>query len=167
MPELDERLGAWRDAWLRRGGVAAWQADELEDHLRCAWSAARTRGATDDEAWNLALRALGPLDQVHHEYTLETAMTLTTKLFGLALTVALLLAVTITGPGGVSPFLHVPSLVFVALLVGCGLLLGFGGARVQRALRASVLASTPLEPDEVDALRPVLVRGHRRAQVAA
>jgi MotA/TolQ/ExbB proton channel family len=163
MHEFDARLRDWRANLLRRGGVRAWQADELEDQLCCSLAAARQAGADEDRAWREAVEALGDIRSLHTEYTKDKLMTLTGKLAGFTLTLALLGLVLSTAPQGLNGFLHLPSLLFVMLMVSGGLVTSFGWGRTRRALLASLRSGAPLEAEDIEDLRPVLKRGYRLA----
>jgi len=161
MHEFEDRLRTWRRDWLTRRGVQSWHADELEDQLRCAYTAALESGAEDDQAWCAAAQALGDLDLIHAEYTKERIMSPISKLTGIAITLGILGLCVLTGPKGLGPFVHIPSAIFVVTLVVGGLIASFGLARVRRAARASLASSAPLEPAEIDELLPVMRRGYR------
>ena len=143
MSELEQRLSRWRSTWTRRGGVRAWQLDELEDHLACAYAIALEAGEEEEQAWSSALEAVGPVDHVRPEYLKERIMTPTSKFVGLALTVSLIALVLHSG-GGLQLFVSLPGLVLVSSITSGGLVASFGASHVLRALRACVGPSWPL-----------------------
>lgn len=163
MHEFESRLREWRYDLLSRGGVRAWQADELEDQLCCSLAAALHAGADAEGAWREAVEALGNTQTLHTEYTKDRLMTLTSKLAGFAITLAILGLAT-TGP---ATFLHIPTIMTVAALIMGGLITSFGWSRTKRALSASFQSASPLEAQEIDHLLPVFKRGYRLAWMSS
>jgi len=163
MPELEHNLEAWRRALLSSGHLRAWQVDELEDHLREAYGAAREIEADQETAWKTALESIGRVNALTREFHKADHMSPTAKLAGIALVLALLLLILAAGPGGAGVFLHLPALLCLTVFVLGGLVASFGPGRVGRALGASLRASTPLEAAEVEHLAQVLRRGQRLA----
>jgi len=68
---LEERIGEWRQHFLRRPAVSAVDAEELEDHLRSQVEALRKAGLDEDEAFLVAVKRVGDLDSVSREFSLE------------------------------------------------------------------------------------------------
>lgn len=68
---LDTRIGEWRAAVLRGRAVDEGDADELESHLREQIADLQTAGLTGDEAFLIAIRRLGQVDQLTAEFARE------------------------------------------------------------------------------------------------
>jgi hypothetical protein len=67
----EARIQEWRTAILRGRAVDEADADELESHLREQITDLRTAGLNDDEAFLVAVRRLGEVDQVTAEFARE------------------------------------------------------------------------------------------------
>lgn len=166
MLDFEKRMAEWRRALTAGGALRSWQVEELEDHLRTAYSFALEEFASESEAWRAALDRTGCVAAITQEFAKEQSMSPQSKALGIALTIGLLLYVLQSGPGGVNLFVHIPSMVFVLALVGGGLVASFGPARLGHALQASLRTSAPLEPTEVDSLVAVFQRGYRLSWMA-
>lgn len=68
---IDSRIGEWRAAILRNRAVTEPDADELEGHLREQATELEALGLTGDEAFLIAVRRLGEIDQITAEYARE------------------------------------------------------------------------------------------------
>ena len=68
--DLEERIATWR-AYLRRRQTIAADSDELEDHLRNQITALAESGLSPDEAFIVAVKRLGELDELTNEFARE------------------------------------------------------------------------------------------------
>jgi hypothetical protein len=68
---LEERIGEWRQYFLKRQAVHAADVEELEDHLRSQIDALREAGLSEDEAFLVAVKRLGELDSLSREFAIE------------------------------------------------------------------------------------------------
>ena len=68
---LEERIGQWRQYLRRRQAVHSADVEELEDHLRSQIEALRGAGLDEDEAFLVAVKRLGDLDTLSHEFAIE------------------------------------------------------------------------------------------------
>ena len=68
---LEERIGEWRSFVLRRKAIDANDVDELEDHLRNQVADLHEAGLDEEEAFLIAVKRLGSLDSLSHEYARE------------------------------------------------------------------------------------------------
>jgi hypothetical protein len=68
---LEQRIAEWRTFLRRRQAIHAVDADELEDHLRDQIAALCESGLSEDEAFLVAVKRMGDLDSLSHEYALE------------------------------------------------------------------------------------------------
>jgi hypothetical protein len=68
---LESQIGQWRAAILRGRVIDAGDADELEGHLREQIADLETGGLTSDEAFLIAVRRLGQVDQLTAEFARE------------------------------------------------------------------------------------------------
>jgi drug/metabolite transporter (DMT)-like permease len=71
LDSLETRIGEWRAAILRGRAVDESDADELEGHLREQVADLETAGLTGDEAFLIAVRRLGQVDQLTAEFARE------------------------------------------------------------------------------------------------
>ncbi|MFI5952738.1 permease prefix domain 1-containing protein [Cryptosporangium sp. NPDC051539] len=69
--ELEEQIAGWRAYVERRPSIHGGDADELEDHLRSRISELTDAGLTDDEAFLIAVKRMGTLDDVSLEFARE------------------------------------------------------------------------------------------------
>jgi hypothetical protein len=68
---LEERIREWRESFRRRQAVRDADVEELEDHLRSQVEALSQAGLDADEAFLVAVKRLGNLDSVSHEFANE------------------------------------------------------------------------------------------------
>lgn len=71
MDSLESQIGQWRAAILRGRAIDSSDADELEGHLREQVSDLEAGGLTSDEAFLIAVRRLGRVDQLTAEFARE------------------------------------------------------------------------------------------------
>lgn len=71
MDALETSIGQWRAAILRGPAVDDADADELEAHLREQVADLETAGLTGEEAFLIAIRRLGQVDQLTAEFARE------------------------------------------------------------------------------------------------
>jgi hypothetical protein len=69
--KLEQGIAEWRTFLRRRQAIHAVDADELEDHLRGQIAALCESGLSEDEAFLVAVKRMGDLDSLSHEYALE------------------------------------------------------------------------------------------------
>lgn len=68
---LDTQIEHWRSYVARRRAISPADLDELEDHLREQIDERRATGLDDDEAFLVAIKRMGNLDAVSHEFARE------------------------------------------------------------------------------------------------
>ncbi|MGD8816279.1 MAG: permease prefix domain 1-containing protein [Acidobacteriota bacterium] len=68
---LEERIAEWRSHLKRRQAIDAADVDELEDHLRSQVAALKEAGLADDEAFLIAVKRIGELDELSREFARE------------------------------------------------------------------------------------------------
>ncbi|MEO7349101.1 MAG: permease prefix domain 1-containing protein [Terrimesophilobacter sp.] len=71
MESLDGRINEWRAAVSRGPAVSEGDADELEGHLREQVTDLEAAGLSSEEAFLIAMRRLGQVDQLTAEYARE------------------------------------------------------------------------------------------------
>lgn len=71
LDSLETRIGEWRAAVLRGRAVDESDADELEGHLREQVADLEAAGLSGDEAFLIAVRRLGQVDQLTAEFARE------------------------------------------------------------------------------------------------
>ncbi|GGO23342.1 permease prefix domain 1-containing protein [Micromonospora parathelypteridis] len=69
--ELEAQFAQWRQYVLRRRELQAVDADELEDHLRGSVDELITAGLSPDEAFLVAVKRMGSLDDISREFARE------------------------------------------------------------------------------------------------
>ncbi|MEU8330785.1 permease prefix domain 1-containing protein [Micromonospora sp. NPDC048839] len=69
--ELEEQFAQWRRYVLRRRELQAVDADELEDHLRGSVDELVAAGLSPDEAFLVAVKRMGSLDDLSREFARE------------------------------------------------------------------------------------------------
>lgn len=69
--ELEAQFTQWRDYVRRRPELAASDADELEDHLRNSVDELTALGLKSDEAFLVAVKRMGGLDDLSREFARE------------------------------------------------------------------------------------------------
>lgn len=68
---LEEQIDQWRGYVQRRRAISAADVDEMEDHLRGQVHDLTTSGLDDDEAFLVAVKRMGNLDEVSREFARE------------------------------------------------------------------------------------------------
>ncbi len=68
---LEEGIAEWRSYVRRRQAIHTVDADELEDHLRSQASALTEAGLAEDEAFLIAVKRIGDLDELSREFARE------------------------------------------------------------------------------------------------
>ncbi|MGX7671298.1 permease prefix domain 1-containing protein [Plantactinospora sp. DSM 117369] len=69
--ELEAQFEQWRRYVLRRRELQPFDADELEDHLRGSVDELVTAGLSPDEAFLVAVKRMGSLDELSREFARE------------------------------------------------------------------------------------------------
>ncbi|MCZ7373648.1 permease prefix domain 1-containing protein [Micromonospora sp. WMMC250] len=69
--ELEAQFEQWRQYVLRRRELQPADADELEDHLRGSVDELAARGLSPDEAFLVAVKRMGSLDELSREFARE------------------------------------------------------------------------------------------------
>lgn len=69
--ELEAQFAQWRQYVLRRRELQAVDADELEDHLRGSVDELVAAGLSPDEAFLVAVKRMGSLDELSREFARE------------------------------------------------------------------------------------------------
>lgn len=69
--ELDNQISLWRDYMRRRRELSDADIEELEDHLRGAISELTEAGLQPDEAFLVAVKRMGSLDELSREFARE------------------------------------------------------------------------------------------------
>ncbi|MFC2170411.1 permease prefix domain 1-containing protein [Calditrichota bacterium] len=69
--KLEERIDEWRAYLHRHRAIQSVDAEELEDHLRTQVKALGEVGLDDDEAFLVAVKRLGDIDSITHEFAQE------------------------------------------------------------------------------------------------
>ena len=78
--DLESEIGQFRSYALRRPGVTDTDVDELEDHLRHQIGELTTAGLRTDEAFLIAVKRVGDLDDLSREFAREHSERLWTQL---------------------------------------------------------------------------------------
>lgn len=68
---IEGQIDAWRGYLQRRAALATGDVDELEDHLRGQIDALRTAGLDEEEAFLVAVKRIGALDELSREFARE------------------------------------------------------------------------------------------------
>ena len=68
---LDAQIASWSGYLRRRRAVAGPDVDELEQHLRDQIDGLRSAGLADDEAFIVAIKRMGSVDELSREYARE------------------------------------------------------------------------------------------------
>ncbi|MBN9190425.1 MAG: hypothetical protein J0I62_18300, partial [Microbacterium sp.] len=68
---MESQIAAWREFAARRAAIGAVDVAELEGHLRDQIDALVESGLDPDEAFLVAIRRLGRLDDLSREYARE------------------------------------------------------------------------------------------------
>lgn len=69
--DLEEQIAAWRTFLGRRRAVASGDVDELEAHLRDQIADLERAGLSGDEAFIVAVKRLGSVDELSREFARE------------------------------------------------------------------------------------------------
>lgn len=69
--DLEGQISQWRDYMRRRSGVHEADAEELEDHLRSTIAELTAAGLRPDEAFLVAVKRMGSLDDLSREFARE------------------------------------------------------------------------------------------------
>jgi hypothetical protein len=69
--DLEAEIGRWRSFVVRRHGVSADDVEELEDHLRSRIDELTSAGLGLDEAFLIAVKRMGALDELSREFAAE------------------------------------------------------------------------------------------------
>ncbi|WP_035773252.1 permease prefix domain 1-containing protein [Arthrobacter sp. Br18] len=69
--ELEAQIDRWRGYVQQRQAISSADVDELEDHLRGQISDRQATGLDDEEAFLVAIKRLGNLDALSHEFARE------------------------------------------------------------------------------------------------
>ncbi len=70
-PELEAQIDQWRSYVQRRQAISTADVDEMEDHLREQVADLTATGLDDDEAFLVAVKRMGNLDEVSREFARE------------------------------------------------------------------------------------------------
>jgi hypothetical protein len=68
---LEGQIEQWRSYLRRRPAIRPVDVEELEDHLRGEVAALRRSGLSEDEAFLVAVKRMGALDAISHEFARE------------------------------------------------------------------------------------------------
>jgi hypothetical protein len=68
---LEGQIQQWRSFLRRRPAIRPVDVEELEDHLRGEVAALRGAGLSEDEAFLVAVKRMGALDAISHEFARE------------------------------------------------------------------------------------------------
>ena len=71
--ELEQRIAQWRAYLRRRQAIHAVDVEELEDHLRDEVATLGDAGLTADEAFLVAVKRMGDLDELSREFARESS----------------------------------------------------------------------------------------------
>lgn len=184
----ETQIGVWRDYVKGRAAFSAADVDELESHLRDRIDGLRASGLSDDEAFLIAVKRLGGIDELSHEFALAHSERLWKQLvlgddapsairrhgLGLAALVALAAALWVKLPAIVgidrapfSEFFFAGAPVLFLLPVACYLLIrrrsGWRTALVTLTPFATVAALLGAYPFEAFGMTQVLAVLHAAA----
>jgi hypothetical protein len=70
-PGVEEQIAAWRAYVARRDAIAGRDVDELEDHLRDQIGRLEASGLAPDEAFLVAVKRMGGVDELSREFARE------------------------------------------------------------------------------------------------
>ena len=70
-PRIEEQIATWRGYVARKEAIDGRDVDELEDHLRGQIDRLEASGLSDDEAFLVAVKRLGGLDDLSREFARE------------------------------------------------------------------------------------------------
>ncbi|MFC9555904.1 permease prefix domain 1-containing protein [Rhodococcus sp. NPDC056960] len=109
--QLESQIGQWRGYVERRRAISAADTDEMEDHLRGQISDLSAAGLKSDEAFLVAVKRMGKLDDISREFAREHSDRLWKQL----------VLVPTVPEGGARP----PRELFVVLTLAVGAALAF------------------------------------------
>jgi len=69
--ELESQIAQWRSFVQHRQAISVADADEMEEHLRDQVDDLTTAGLSDDEAFLVAVKRMGTLDEISREFARE------------------------------------------------------------------------------------------------
>lgn len=118
--ELEAQIDRWRGYVQRRQAISPADVDELEDHLREQIADRQATGLDDEEAFLVAIKRLGNLDAVSHEFAREHSDRLWKQL---------VLVPEGSGDGAAPPWRELA--VVLALAVGAGVAVKAGLAGIE------------------------------------
>src|SRR5918992_5288729 len=81
MERVESQIAEWRAYVAGAPGVNGRDVDELEDHLRGQIAELNSAGLADDEAFLVAVKRMGDLDDLSREYAREHSGRLWKQLF--------------------------------------------------------------------------------------
>src|SRR5918998_4243137 len=81
MESVESQIAEWRAYVSNAPGVNGRDVDELEDHLRHQIAELNSAGLTDDEAFLVAVKRMGDLDDLSREFAREHSGRLWKQLF--------------------------------------------------------------------------------------
>lgn len=118
--ELEAQIDRWRGYVQRNRAISPADVDELEDHLREQIADRQATGLDDEEAFLVAIKRLGNLDAVSHEFAREHSERLWKQL---------VLVPEGSDDGNASPWREL--VVVLALAVGAGVAVKAGAAWIE------------------------------------
>ncbi len=68
---IEDRIIQWREHLRRHAAISSVDVEELEDHLRSQINTLSEAGLTDDEAFLVAVKRMGDLNALSHEFAQE------------------------------------------------------------------------------------------------
>ena len=164
MFDLKEETEIWRTRLSKGSGLGTTELDELEDHLRASIQDRIRCGEPEEIAFRFSLSVLGEARSLATEFIKERSlMTPFSKITGCGISATLLLVTLVVWGGGLSMFIHMPSLLFVTGLVIGGLWACFGPRLLVDAARASVGGRPEIDPHRRALFLAVFRRGYQLA----
>ncbi|MEM8494429.1 MAG: hypothetical protein AAF663_03470, partial [Planctomycetota bacterium] len=157
MPDLiDKRIQQWRFGLALRHGLVKRELDELEDHVR--QEIKRADVLHPEQAFERSLRQLGDSREIARGLRRSRRRDMTHSLIGVGIVVFFTLAMIWLG-GNPGVFIDLPSVIWVAGIVGGGLLTTYRPAAVGRALAMGAWRHPARDLDDVTEACGVLRRG--------
>ena len=114
--ELEERIEEWRSYLRRRQAIQPVDVEELEDHLRGHVATLSDAGLTPDEAFLVAVKRMGDLDELSREFAREYSERLWKQL-----------VVSPGKPEQAGTSTHTEALVAIGLAIGAAILIKIPG----------------------------------------
>ena len=161
---IEVAITAWRRS-MRDEGLHCEQLAEFEDHLRSHVERAIEARHSPADSFTAACARLGKPRALAQEFHKEKNMHPLSKLLGLAIAIAAVIAAIEIEGGHLIVLLALPPLLMVLGLSFGGLVASHGPRRVWRTL-AVALAGVQAAPGEAAELQWVCRRGHRLAYAA-